>query len=135
LAQELKAKTEGHIQAQFIPYTFSASELSSYYRMSDLFWFASLKEGMGNVVAEALVYGTPVVTLPVDGIMKKLLIHPDDGEVVETLHPQEFAKTVNRWLYEKNIDRSIISKRAKSIFDPNVVENGYLMRLKECAVA
>ena len=102
------------------------------YSTNDLFWFASLKEGMGNVVAEALVYGSPVIALPVDGIMRQLLTHPDDGEVVDTDDPQTFAQVVNHWLAKDNIDRRAISHRARNTFNPHPIENGYLNRIREC---
>jgi glycosyltransferase involved in cell wall biosynthesis len=130
LARDIEFHTQKRIKVDFIQSQLSAQELSLFYKDSDLFWFASHKEGMGNVVAEALVYGTPVITLPVDGIMHQLLKDPADGQVVDTNHPQEFAKVVNEWLLKEDIDRLSISQRAKDFFNPETIENGYLTRLQ-----
>jgi glycosyltransferase involved in cell wall biosynthesis/GT2 family glycosyltransferase len=132
IANSVEAKTKGRIKIEFIKESLSHDELSQHYLSSDLFWFASLKEGMGNVVAESLVYGTPVITLPVDGIMELLLTHPEDGEIVPTKNPRQFAEVVNEWLSREHIDRNSISERAKEVFNPDKVENGYIHNLKEC---
>lgn len=130
MAEDIEDTTQDQIKFEFIEKNVPQSELGHFYKETDLFWFASHKEGMGNVVAESLVYGTPVITLPVDGIMEQLLKHPDDGEVVKTNSTREFAEVINRWLSRNDIHRAAISERAKIIFDPVAIENGYLTRLK-----
>ena len=47
--------------------------IRDYYRASDLFAFASLREGLPSVILESMACGVPCVTTPFIGI-------PDDGE-------------------------------------------------------
>ena len=42
-------------------------ELSKYYQMADIFIFPSRKEGMPNVVLEAMSYGLPILMTPCQG--------------------------------------------------------------------
>jgi glycosyltransferase involved in cell wall biosynthesis len=103
------------------------SKLASLFLNSDLFWFASIKEGMGNVVIESLLYGTPVVTLPVCGIMREIITCPDEGEVVDDeASPEFFAERVNHYLYERRHDRQALISRARERFDPRKVEEKYI---------
>lgn len=57
----------------------SKSELPKYYSQADIFVFPSKKEGMPNVVLEAMSYGLPVVMTPCEG--SEELIH-NNGYVV-----------------------------------------------------
>lgn len=57
----------------------SKSELPKYYSESDIFVFPSKKEGMPNVVLEAMSYGLPVIMTPCEG--SEELIH-DNGYAV-----------------------------------------------------
>src|SRR5574337_2208257 len=55
-------------------------DLCDYYNAADAMVLASSREGMPNVVLEALACGTPVVAAPFDGVTE-LLSAPEAGEV------------------------------------------------------
>jgi len=114
-----------HIEAVFLDEIRKRDELVALYKQADLFWFASKNEGMGNVVAEALVCGTPVVSLPVLGIMKNLFEEGKDGEIVKYEEPALFARAVQKWL-SKTHDRRAIAARAKSRFAHEPVDAEYV---------
>ena len=69
--------------------------------------------------------GTPVVTLPVMGIMKEVIPTEEDGEIVETDNPRIFARVAARWLYKK-VDRKAIAERARRRFSPEKIDEVYL---------
>ncbi|MDD4938645.1 MAG: glycosyltransferase [Candidatus Omnitrophica bacterium] len=101
--------------------------LRSVYEKSRLFWFSSHNEGLGNVVIESLLCGTPVVALPVNGVMDSLISQPRDGRIVDTDDPRVFAQAVNFCL-SQNYNRAEIELNAKKRFDPLKIEDGYAER-------
>ena len=129
LAKEAETKTK--VRVRFLGRVDHRLQLQEIYSMSSLFWFASHKEGLGNVVIEALLNGTPVVTLPVDGIMSYVLEGPGDGEIMDTQDPRQFAEGVDRCLKRGAFDRGDIMQRAKRRFDPDRIEDEYIQRFKK----
>jgi len=122
--QQLQVRLPRHIEVRFTGEIKDMPRLCRLYSRARLFWFASRSEGMGNVVAESLICGTPVVTLPVMDIMKHLLPHAEDGEVVDTEDPEVFASAAASWL-KKKIDRAGIAARARERFSAERVDAGY----------
>jgi len=120
-AAEKQKGTE--LKIHFLGRIDNRSQLRQLYERSNLFWFSSHKEGLGNVVVESLLAGTPVVALPIDGIMKYMITDNADGEIMETQDPRQFAEVVNRCLYENSYDRSAIAERAKKRFDAAKIED------------
>jgi glycosyltransferase involved in cell wall biosynthesis len=59
-----------------VPHT----QLVEYYNAADALFLASSREGMPNVVLEALACGTPVVATPFDSAAELLTV-PDAGEI------------------------------------------------------
>jgi glycosyltransferase involved in cell wall biosynthesis len=131
LSEKIKQETNGRIKVLFLGMVDKEKDLVSLYRNAHLFWFASHNEGLGNVVIESLVCGTPVITLPVNNIMKYLIQDAEDGEVVHTSDPKYFAEVVNKCLYTKVYDRNKISERAKRRFNHDKIENEYLSKFSE----
>lgn len=119
-----------YVEVQFLKFIHNPKTLARLYSKAKIFWFASKKEGMGNVIGESLMSGTPVVTLPVMGIMKEVIPSAEDGEIVETDNPRIFARTAARWLYKK-VDRNAIAQRARLRFDPKKIDEDYLFRFNQ----
>lgn len=114
-----------YVEIRFLEFVKDQTILMGLYLRARIFWFASKQEGMGNVVAESLMCGTPVVTLPVMGIMKEVIPSEEDGEVVDTDNPETFARAATRWL-TKPVDRNMIAERARQRFDPEKIDEAYL---------
>jgi len=131
LAQELKEKTNGRILPSFLGWVKDRKKLGLLYMKSDLSWFASLNEGMGNVVIESLLFGTPVITLPVCGIMRHIIKAPEEGQIVFENDPQVFARVANHYLYERPNDRQSLAQKSKERFNPEQIEEQYLAQFKE----
>lgn len=131
LSERIIQETRNRIKTLFLGTINDRRALALLYKNSHIFWFASHNEGLGNVVLESLICGTPVVTLPVNGIMKHLIQSTEDGEVVNTNDPKYFAQIVNKCLYSNTYDRDKIAERARKRFNPEKIENEYLSRFSD----
>jgi len=58
------------------------ADLPTLYEAMDVFALSSLREGLPNVLLEAMAMRVPVVATAVNGV-PKLIAHGDDGELVE----------------------------------------------------
>lgn len=129
-AQDVMRSTDGRINIHFTGMVSDRGVLRSIYKRSSLFWFSSHDEGLGNVIIESLLCGTPVVTLPVNGVMDFLIRQPQDGRIVETSSPEVFAEEVENCLAHSVFDRKEIELSAQKRFNPFLIEDEYLARFR-----
>lgn len=71
----------------------SHGELPRYYNAADIFVLATSREGMPNVVLEALACGTPVVACDAEGVREQLA-DPIAGLVVGKRDPAAIAESI-----------------------------------------
>jgi glycosyltransferase involved in cell wall biosynthesis len=128
----LARKLPPFLKVSFLGRIDDQNRLYALYRQAKLFWFSSLKEGSPNVVAESLLCGTPVVSLPIMGAVPFLVENGQDGEVADTdsLSPKEFARIADRWL-TKDVSRESIAFRAQQRFDHRPVDAKYVEHFQE----
>lgn len=88
----------------------SKSELPNYYSQAEIFVFPSKKEGMPNVVLEAMSYGLPVVMTPCEG--SEELIR-DNGYAVPS---DEFSKSIVKLVCDDAL-REQMGRRSKEIVE------------------
>lgn len=131
ISRELDKSTQGRINPVFLGWIKDRKKISLMFKKSEVFWFASNYEGLGNVVIEALMSGTPVVTLRVNGIMDDLIRSKDEGTVVLQDSPEELAGAANYYLYDYSVDREALSEKSRARFDPQKIEAGYIKRFRE----
>lgn len=101
----------------------SKSELPKYYSESDIFVFPSKKEGMPNVVLEAMSYGLPIIMTPCEG--SEELIH-DNGYIVPA---EEFRKCIVNLVCDDTIRKQMGQKSREAVtksFQWNQVANSYM---------
>ena len=72
-------------------------ELPAYYGAADALVLASSREGMPNVVLEALASGTPVIASDIPG-MAELIGPPESGRLMAKRTPEALAEAVRRLL-------------------------------------
>ena len=89
------------------------SELCSYYNAADVLVLASSREGMPNVVLEALACGTPVLATPVGGV-PELITCPEAGEL---MRERSAEALVVAWtaLQLRKVDRVATRKFAEGL--------------------
>jgi len=80
------------------------ADLCDYYNAADAMMLASSREGMPNVVLEAMACGTPVVATPVGGI-PELITDPEAGELMRERRPEALVRAWNA-LQARNPDRA-----------------------------
>jgi len=86
-------------------------ELSDFYAAADVLVHMSSREGMPNVVLEAMACGTPVVAGAVGGI-PEIISPPFHGRLLASRTPQALAEAVNELLRFPS-DRSALRRRAE----------------------
>lgn len=87
-------------------------QLREYYSAADALVLASAREGMPNVLLEAMACGTPVVATPVGGI-PEIVCSPDAGIVTGERSVDAFADAINK-LFSRKIDRDATRNHAKN---------------------
>ena len=99
------------------------SELPEYYSQADIFVFPSKKEGMPNVVLEAMSYGLPVVMTPCEGSSELI---SDNGFAVPS---DEFGKYIVKLACDDAL-REQMGRKSKEIvegsFQWSLVANQYI---------
>lgn len=98
------------------------SEIVPYYQNADLFILPSAKEGMPNVVLEAMACGLPIVMTPCEG-SKELI--GENGKVVPV---QEFEREIEKIISNDNMRKTMAEesrKRVEEAFSWNSTINKY----------
>jgi glycosyltransferase involved in cell wall biosynthesis len=85
-------------------------DLSCFFSGADLYVSASLYEGFGLPLLEAMACGTPVVALKTPSLEEVI---GDAGYMVEENSPEEFAEAVYNILSDVNKQRSMIENGFK----------------------
>jgi len=73
------------------------TELSHFYSAADIFVHMSEREGMPNVVLEAIACGTPVVATAVGGI-PEIISSPEYGKLLTDRTPEALARAIREVL-------------------------------------
>jgi glycosyltransferase involved in cell wall biosynthesis len=96
----------------------SRSEIPGRYRDADIFTLASREEAFGNVFAEAMACGLPVVGSTVGGI-PELIEHGKNGYLVPPREPRALAAAI-RLLADNPELRSEIGRRNRAQAEANL---------------
>nr|WP_315889715.1 glycosyltransferase [Kovacikia minuta] len=93
----------------------------AYMAQASVFALSSVFEGFGNVVAEAIAAGTPVVSTDCDSGPAEILANGRYGKLVPVGDAPALAEAIATTL-EQPIDAAILKQRAQDFFLDRVVE-------------
>lgn len=91
----------------------SHEDLADYYNAADILVLASSREGMANVLLEAIACGTPIVGSPIPG-MNEVVDPPEAGIIMESRTPAACAAAVATLLANLP-DRAATRRYAESL--------------------
>lgn len=86
-----------YILIRHVGYVASQSRLAAFYRASDIMVHSAPEETFGNVVAEALACGTPVIAASGGGVLE-LIDHGCTGLIVPPRQPAQLAEAISQLL-------------------------------------
>ncbi len=95
---------------------FRSDTLELYHSM-DVFALSSLREGLPNVLLEAMALEVPIVTTRVAGI-PKLVTHDDNGLIVEPGSVSQLVEGLRRLLSSPD-QRVQLGKRGRDTIEAN----------------
>jgi glycosyltransferase involved in cell wall biosynthesis len=99
-------------------------QLNLLYNSADLFLAPSISEAFGKTFAEAQCSGLPVLCFNNTGPMD-IVEHKVTGYLADYLSNEDLLRGYN-FLINSELDRSYTSKRAKSLFDIEVIIDNYI---------
>lgn len=100
-------------------------EIQTYYEAADIFVCSSAWEGFGNVIAEALSFGLPVVSSNCNYGPSEILLDGEHGVLVELNDSIAMGRAIQRVLKENPFDPERQIMRAKDFSEKNIGENYY----------
>ncbi len=112
-------------RVHFLGYV-SHKDMPKYLKVSDIFIRPSLSEGFGNSFIEAMAAGIPVIATPVGGIVD-FLKHKETGLLCEVRSPEDIARKVEMYMYDKNLRSEIVDNAltmVKEKYDWSLVARG-----------
>lgn len=86
----------------------------SYYESLDLFVLSSYREGLPNVVLEAMAVGCPVVATQVDGV-PRIITNQSDGVLVPSGSAEELAKGIHGLVDNRKIREQLACNGVETI--------------------
>ncbi len=92
---------------KYIIFTGIKNNVDEYMKISDLFVLLSEREGLPNVLLEAMSTGLPVITLSIPGISEYIIKNRIDGIIVNKKNPDKIALEIEDLLNNYDLYKSI----------------------------
>ncbi len=124
LMNELKAQCNRLGLEEHVRLIGSRADPGPFYNAADLFVLSSRTEGFGNVIVEALAYGTPVVSARCSGSPAEILEGGRYGLLVPQLDPQALAHAILTQLSAPKREGELRQRAAN--FSPESAARKYL---------
>lgn len=110
------------------------NNIDEYMKISDLFVFLSRKEGLPNVVLEAMATGLPVITYKIPGISEYVINDRLDGILISEENPDRIAYEMEAILKDREYYQKISINSRNTVlnrFTDQIVDNQYEKIYKE----
>ena len=112
-------------------------ELSLLYSAADCVVVPSMVESFGQVAAESLSCGTPVVCFDTSGL-KDMVVHKKTGLVADAFKPESLADRLLEMIEMSSDERKLMGKAGRdhvvAEFSPRVVAKEYAKILDDAAL-
>jgi len=108
---ELKQYVENEKLGYSVFFTGEINNVEEWLKASDVFLFASNREGFGTVLVEAMSTGLPVVAMNIPKITDYIITHGENGFIVD--NTDAFAKYIGK-MVEDEIYYEKISNNARN---------------------
>jgi glycosyltransferase involved in cell wall biosynthesis len=106
------------------------TNVADYLRESDLFLMSSKYESFGNVVAEALMCGLPVISSNYEDVIYEIISQSDLGATVELNDKIEYKNSIIKYL-DITIDKRRIHAIFNNKFDIQKTKEEYINLIKK----
>ena len=120
-----------------ILFTGEVKCVEKYMQASDIFVFPSRKEGLPNVVTEAMAVGLPCIVSDLDGISANDIFEEEEsGIIINSYQSEKYAEFIIKLIRDHTL-REKIGRKAREIavskFSKEIITNKYIqLFLKLC---
>lgn len=124
--EEIKSLLASHPQSRSVQIFNATNKVEEIYQLADIFVFPSIKEGMPNVVLEAMSSGLPVLGCDIDGVRELIqgehngwLIEPNSSEQLKqtllqlsqaNLELQRYSEATREWIMSRYSEQKVVEK-------------------------
>lgn len=98
LADRIRSKAEKRGLLDRIVFVEAADHIEQYFRAADVFALPTAREGLPNVLLEAMASAVPPVITQLDGVTDWIVSHGVTGELVPAVDSTAFADAIERVL-------------------------------------
>lgn len=113
---------------KYIIFTGKKNNVDEYMKISDLFMLLSKREGLPNVLLEAMSTGLPVITLNMPGITEYIFKNRIDGIILNEKNPGKIALEIEALLNNYDLCESISINARKTVenrFSTEIIDQQY----------
>ena len=107
LAGRIKARAEQKGVSERVVFVESADHIEEYYRAADVFALPTVREGLPNVLLEAMATGIPPVITRLEGVTDWIVDAGVTGELVRSAESTAFAAAIEPLLISAERRRKI----------------------------
>jgi len=100
----------------------SAQEIEKYFKSSDIFVLPSIREGMPNVLLEAMACGLPIIVSKLKGVTDWVINDGMNGLLVDPGVWDELGRAIKRILNDNVLAESLGKEARKTVLDGFSVE-------------
>jgi glycosyltransferase involved in cell wall biosynthesis len=120
--ENIKKTIKNNKLSDSITFTNEVTEVQEYFKISDIFVFPSRKEGMGNVVCEAMATGLPCILTPYIGLPDEFGT-PGEEYILSSSNSSSIAKELLKLMNDKTLRSQIGFRGLKKIMSMDLTNS------------
>lgn len=112
-----------NIEFELFVFSNKFEELSIIYKKTDILVFSSIADSAPQMLSEALICGTQVVSFDIANV-KELITNKNDGFIIKNFNTEKMAEKIHELLYSKALTlESNKTKRSKKAINIHSTKN------------